>query len=83
MEFQEVTGMIIWTWMRWGQKTEQKIQYSNDKKGDISAERAFWGLGIPCGITNQIMLLYFQNVNKYEILFLSLKSSVNTKKGQI
>ena len=34
-------------------------------------------------ITNEIMLLYFYNVNKHEILLLSSKGSVKTKKGQI
>ena len=31
-------------------------------------------------ITNEIMLLYFYNVNKHEILLLSSKGSVKTKK---
>ena len=34
-------------------------------------------------ITNELMLLYFYNVNKHEILLLSSKSSVKTKKSQI
>ena len=34
-------------------------------------------------ITNEIMLFYFYDVNKHEILFLSSKGSVKTKKGHI
>ena len=35
------------------------------------------------GSINELMLLYFQNVNKHKILFLTPKGLVKTKKGLI
>ena len=34
-------------------------------------------------VTNEVMMVYFYNVNKHEILVLSSKGSLKTKKGQI
>ena len=34
-------------------------------------------------LTNEIVLLYFLNVNKHKILLLSFKGSIKTKKGLI
>ena len=39
MEFQKVTGMISWIWMRSEQNTEQENQQATDKKVEFQQDK--------------------------------------------
>ena len=41
MEFQKVTGMIFWFWMKWEQSTEDKMQQATDKKVEFQQDDHF------------------------------------------
>ena len=43
MEFQKVTGMIFWIWMKWEQNTEDKIQKATDEKVEFQQNQHFEG----------------------------------------